>query len=97
MLVHGYQWPPMMQCNLFPIENNMCIESQQQQQQTTTTTDKSINHNVGQSSIRGNNNNKINQSNNNRTEMEQFQRKLMNSICNSDWGKCFFRSINFWL
>nr|XP_027204764.1 secreted frizzled-related protein 2-like [Dermatophagoides pteronyssinus] len=85
MLVHGYQWPPMMQCNLFPIENNMCIESQQQQQQTTTTTDKSINHNVGQSSIRGNNNNKINQSNNNRTEMEQFQRKLMNSICNSDW------------
>lgn len=73
-----------MQCNLFPIENNMCIESQQ------VTSGPS-------SSIRGNKQqtNKNDQSNN-RTENEQFQRQLMNSICNSDWGKflfdCRFRS-----
>ncbi|KAH7641122.1 Secreted frizzled- protein 5 [Dermatophagoides farinae] len=73
MLIHGYSWPPMMQCNLFPIENNMCIESQQ------VTSGPS-------SSIRGNKQqtNKNDQSNN-RTENEQFQRQLMNSICNSDW------------
>ncbi|OTF69303.1 Frizzled-like protein [Euroglyphus maynei] len=82
MLIHGYTWPPMMQCNLFPHENNMCIESQQ----VTMNHKDSMNGGSSSSSIRGNNKqtNKNDQSNN-RTENEQFQRQLMNSICNSDW------------
>lgn len=91
---HGFNWPPMMQCNLFPIDNNMCIESQ-----TIPNQASSIDHNdfdnrsESQSSGREKGS-RINP-NRDRNKLDpSIQRSLLEGFCNSDWGK-IYPSIHF--
>ncbi|KAF7492559.1 Secreted frizzled-related protein 2 [Sarcoptes scabiei] len=83
---HGFNWPPMMQCNLFPIDNNMCIESQ-----TIPNQASSIDHNdfdnrsESQSSGREKGS-RINP-NRDRNKLDpSIQRSLLEGFCNSDWA-----------
>lgn len=83
-----------MQCHQFPVDNNMCIQSQANKIETSThhTTPHPI-YNEGSQYNKPHRTNQKHQHNQDKTdnflsvEDEKFINKLVEAICNSDWGK----------
>ena len=81
MQKHGYSWPGMMSCDQFPVDNNMCIQSQANKPPETVSVSPfkpnwsrvSSNGNVSESEDKSHN--------------DKFYRQLLDVICKSEWGK----------
>ena len=84
---HGFGWPSMMRCNQFPVDNNMCIQSQSGQQTPPKTAPNSSDDwskvDLGNGVP---NRPKANKTGASAQEEDKFYRRLLDLICKSDWG-----------
>lgn len=80
MRKHGYTWPSIMRCDYFPLDNNMCIQSQAGRPNTPPQSRPA--HPRAPSSR---DQPKVNQTAS--SEDEKIFRRVLDFICKSDWGK----------
>lgn len=91
MRKHGYSWPGMMRCDQFPLDNNMCIQSQAARPRPISTPamngptvifepdSKPFPPTVSRP--------KANQTVYTQEE-DKFYRRFLDLICKADWGRC---------
>ena len=86
MRKHGFGWPVMMRCDQFPVDNNMCIQSQTVEASLPKTVNPFAvwpSSNVADGKNVGRN--QLNQTG--EKDEDKFYKRLLDLICNSDWGK----------
>ena len=97
MRKHGYTWPNIMRCDYFPLDNNMCIQSQSSSPSNTPPLSRPPKPSQSQPKPlpggnfvpgSGRDQAKVNQTASAASpEDEKLFRRLLDFICKSDWGK----------